>query len=100
MVALVIFPYIESWQKTHAYQVLEITMPLKVDVNLVLGKIRAQKVSLNRVDMDRDYTNDTLTLTCFIRFFTREVTDQDALEIVEAIESLDIGLKRILWQPR
>jgi putative Mg2+ transporter-C (MgtC) family protein len=100
MVALVIFPYIESWQRSHSYQVLEITMPLKVDVNAVLAKIRAHKVSLKRVDMDRDYTNDTLKLTCLIRFFTREVTDQDALEIVEAIESLDVGLKRIVWQPR
>lgn len=100
MVALVIFPYIESWQKTHTYQVLEITLPLKVDVNALLQIIRAQNISLKRVDMDRDYTHDTLTLTCLIRFFTREVTDQDALEIVEAIEHLDIGLKRIVWQPR
>ena len=100
MVALVIFPYIESWQRSHSYQVLEITMPLKQDVNAVLEKIRAQKVSLKRVDMDRDYTNDTITLTCLIRFFTREVTDQNALEIIEAIERLDIGLKRIVWQPR
>ena len=100
MVALVIFPYIESWQKSHSYQVLEITIPLKVDVNSILEKIRAQKVSLKRVDMDRDYTNDTLKLTCLIRFFTREVTDQDVLDIVEAIESLDIGIRRIVWQPR
>jgi putative Mg2+ transporter-C (MgtC) family protein len=100
MVSLEIFPYIESWQRSHLYQVLEITTPLKVDVNAILGEIRAQKVSLKRVDMDRNYTNDTLTLTCLIRFFTREVTNQDALEIVEAIESLDIGLKRIVWQHR
>jgi putative Mg2+ transporter-C (MgtC) family protein len=100
IVALVIFPYIESWQKSHSYQVLEITVPLQVDVNALLEKIRAQKVSLKRVDMDRDYTNDSLKLTCLIRFFTREVTDQDALEIIEAIESLNIGLKRIMWQSR
>jgi putative Mg2+ transporter-C (MgtC) family protein len=100
IVALVIFPYIESWQKSHSYQVLEITVPLQVDVNALLEKIRAQKVSLKRVDMDRDYTNDSLKLTCLIRFFTREVTDQDALEIIEAIESLNIELKRIMWQSR
>jgi putative Mg2+ transporter-C (MgtC) family protein len=100
MVALVIFPQIESHLKKHSYRVLEITTPLAVDVDEILSVIKAQEGRVLRIDINRDYTCDTLTITLVIRLLTKDLTNKYGQEIVEAIEGLDFSIKRIVWQPR
>ena len=100
ILALVLLPHLETHLKKHSYRVLVITTPLAVDVSAILAVIKAQKVRLLRVDMDRDYACDTLKITLLIRLFIRDAADKDAQDIIEAIESLDYSIKRITWQPR
>lgn len=98
--ALVFLPYLETHLKKHSYRVLEITTHLRVNVSTILEIIKAQKVRVLRVDLDRDYACDTLKITLLIRLFSRDVPDKSAHDIVEAIEGLDFSIKRITWRPR
>ena len=86
--------------KKHSYRVLEVITPLDVDVSAIIAVVKEKKGRVLRYDMDRDYTNDTLSTKLLIRLYQREVTDGYANSIVEAVENLGVSPKRIRWHPR
>jgi len=100
LIALELLPHIETIFKKQSYWVLEVIIPLEAGVSNILDTVKKQKVRVLQCDQDRDYENDTLKITLLIRIFHRDVTDKHAHGIVEAIEQLDISLKKIVWRSR
>lgn len=100
LIALELLPHIETIFKKQSYWVLEVITPLEAGVSNILDTVKKQKVRVLQCDQDRDYENDTLKITLLIRIFHRDVTDKHAHGIVEAIEQLDISLKKIVWRSR
>ena len=100
LIALELLPHIETIFKKQSYWVLEVITPLEAGVSDILDAVKKQKVRVLQCDQDRDYENDTLKITLLIRIFHRDVTDKHAHGIVEAIEQLNISLKKIVWRSR
>jgi len=100
LIALELLPHIETIFKKQSYWVLEVITPLEAGVKDILDAVKKQKVRVLQCDQDRDYENDTLKITLLIRIFHRDVTDKHAQGIVEAIEQLNISLKKIVWRSR
>ena len=100
LIALELLPHIETIFKKQSYWVLEVIIPLEASVSDILDAVKKQKVRVLQCDQDRDYENDTLKITLLIRIFHRDVTDKHAHGIVEAIEQLNISLKKIVWRSR
>ena len=100
LIALELLPHIETIFKKQSYWVLEVITPLEASVSNILDTVKKQKVRVLQCDQDRDYENDTLKITLLIRIFHRDVTDKHAHGIVEAIEQLNISLKKIVWRSR
>ena len=100
LIALELLPHIETIFKKQSYWVLEVITPLEAGVSDILDAVKKQKVRILQCDQDRDYENDTLKITLLIRIFHRDVTDKHADGIVEAIEQLNISLKKIVWRSR
>ena len=100
LIALELLPHIETIFKKQSYWILEVITPLEVGVSDILDAVKKQKVRVLQCDQDRDYENDTLKITLLIRIFHRDVTDKHAHGIVEAIEQLNISLKKIVWRSR
>jgi len=100
MFALVLLPYTEVIFKKHSYRILEITLPLEVDVSSIINVVKSKNIRVIRCDLDRDYTSRTLTTTLLIRLYHRGVTDKQAHKIIKAIETLDLSPKQITWRPR
>ena len=100
LIALELLPHIETIFKKQSYWVLEVITPLEAGVSDILDAVKKQKVRILQCDQDRDYENDTLKITLLIRIFHRDVTDKHAHGIVEAIEQLNISLKKIVWRSR
>ena len=98
--ALVLLPYAEVIFKTHSYRVLEISLPLQVDVSSILNAVKSRNVKVIRCDLDRDYTSSTLTTTLLIRLYHRGVTDKQSHKIIQEIEALNMSQKQITWRPR
>lgn len=96
--ALVLLPYVELVVKTNSYRILEITLPLKVDVSSVLDAVKSKFVRVIRSDLERDYITDTLTITLLIRLYHKGVTDKQAHKIIEAIDALNLSPKQISWR--
>lgn len=100
LIALELLPHIETIFKKQSYWVLEVFTPLEAGVSDILDAVKKQKVRVLQCDQDRDYENDTLKITLLIRIFHRDVPDKHAHGIVEAIEQLNISLKKIVWRSR
>ena len=100
LIALELLPHIETIFKKQSYWVLEVITPLEAGVSDILDAVKKRKVRILQCDQDRDYENDTLKITLLIRIFHRDVTDKHAHGIVEAIEQLNISLKKIVWRSR
>jgi len=100
IIALVLLPYAEVIFKKHSYRVLEITLPLEVDVSLLLHAVKSKNVKVIRCDLKRDYVRSTLTTTLLIRLYHRGVTDKQSHKIIQAIEALNLSPKQITWRPR
>jgi putative Mg2+ transporter-C (MgtC) family protein len=100
LIALELLPHIEKIFKKQSYWVLEVFTPLEAGVSDILDAVKKQKVRVLQCDQDRDYENDTLKITLLIRIFHRNVTDKHVHGIVEAIEQLNISLKKIVWRSR
>jgi len=100
LIALELLPHIETIFKKQSYWVLEVITPLEASVSNILDTVKKQKVRVLQCDQDRDYENDTLKITLLIRIFHKDVTDKHAHGIVEAIEQLNISLKKIVWRSR
>ena len=100
MFALVLLPYTEVILKKHSYRILVITLPLEVDVSSIINAVELKNVRVIRCDLDRDYTNRTLTTTLLIRLYHRGVTDKQAHKIIKAIETLELSPRQITWRPR
>lgn len=98
--ALVLLPYAEGIFRKHSYRILEISLPLEVDVSSILNAVKSKNIRVIRCDLDRDYTSRTLTTTLLIRLYHRGVTDKQAHKIIRAIETLDLSPKQITWRPR
>lgn len=96
--ALVLLPYVELVVKTNSYRILEISLPLDVDVSTILDAVKSKHARVIRCDLDRDYTNDILTTTLLIRMHHKGVTDKQAHKIIEAIEALNLSPKQISWR--
>lgn len=100
LIALELLPHIETIFKKHSYWVLEVIIPLEASVSDILDAVKKHKGRVLQCDQDRDYENDTLKITLLIRKFQRNVIDKHAHGIVEAIEELNISLKKIVWRSR
>lgn len=100
LIALELLPHIETIFKKQSYWILEVITPLEAGISDILDAVKKQKVRVLQCDQDRDYENDTLKITLLIRIFHRDVTDKHAHGIVEAIEQLNISLKKIVWRSR
>ena len=100
LIALELLPHIETIFKKQSYWVLEVITPLEAGVSDILDAVKKRKVRILQCDQDRDYENDTLKITLLIRIFHRDVTGKHAHGVVEAIEQLDISLKKIVWRSR
>jgi len=98
--ALVLLPYAEVIFKTHSYRVLEISLPLEVDVSSILNAVKSKNIRVIRCDLDRDYTSSTLTITLLIRLYHKGVTDKQSHKIIQAIEALNLSPKQIAWRHR
>jgi putative Mg2+ transporter-C (MgtC) family protein len=98
--ALVLLPYAEVIFKTHSYRVLEITLPLEVDVSLIINAVKSRNVRVIRCDLNRNYASSKLTAALFIRLYHRGVTDNQSHKIIKAIEALNLSPKQIIWRPR
>ncbi len=55
IIALVLLPFAEVIIKTHSYRILEITLPLDVDVGSILDAVKSKNVKVIRCDLNRDY---------------------------------------------
>jgi len=99
-IALVFLPYAEVILRTHSYRILEIILPLEVDVSSIINAVELKNVRVIRCDLDRDYTSRTLTTTLLIRLYHRGVTDKQAHKIIKAIEALNLSPKQITWRHR
>ncbi len=100
IIALVILPYVEVIFKKHSYRVLEITLPLEVDVSSILDAVKSKNVRVIRCDLNRDYISSTLTTTLLIRLYHRGVTDKQSHKIIQVIEALNLSPKQISWRHR
>jgi putative Mg2+ transporter-C (MgtC) family protein len=100
VIALVFLPIAEVIFKTHSYRVLEITLPLETDVSTVLSAVKSTKARILRCDLDRDYESGTLVINLLIRLYHKGVTDKRAHGIIQSIEALGLGQKKINWRPR
>ena len=100
LITLELLPHVETIFKKHSYRVLELTTSLEADVSDILEVVKNQKIHVLRFDLDRDYENETLKTTLLIRLFQRDVTDNHAYGIVEAIEQLKVSPKKIVWRSR
>lgn len=100
LITLELLPHVEKIFKKHSYRVLELTTSLEADVSDILEVVKNQKIHVVRFDLDRDYENETLKTTLLIRLFQRDVTDNHAYGIVEAIEQLKVSPKKIVWRSR
>lgn len=100
LITLELLPHVETIFKKHSYRVLELTTSLEADVSDILEVVKNQKIHVVRFDLDRDYENETLKTTLLIRLFQRDVTDNHAYGIVEAIEQLKVSPKKIVWRSR
>lgn len=98
--ALVLLPYVEVIFKKHSYRVLEIALPLEVDVSSILQAVKSKNVRVIRCDLNRDYISSTLTTTLLIRLYHRGVTDKQSHKIIQAIEALNLSPKQISWRHR
>ena len=100
IIALVLLPYVEVIFKKHSYRVLEITLPLEVDVSSILHAVKSKNIRVIRSDLNRDYISSTLTMTLLIRLYHRGVTDKQSHKIIQAIEALNLSPKQISWRHR
>ena len=100
IIALVLLPYVEVILKTHSYRVLEIILPLEVDVSSILDAVKSKNVRVIRCDLNHDYVSSTLKMTLLIRLYQRGVTDKQSHKIIQAIEALNLSLKQITWHHR
>jgi len=98
--ALVLLPYIEVIFKKHSYRILEIALPLEVDVSSILHAVKSKNVRVIRCDLNHDYISSTLTTTLLIRLYHRGVTDKQSHKIIQAIEALNLSPKQISWRHR
>ena len=98
--ALVLLPYAEVIFKTHSYGILEISLPLDVDVSSILNAVKSKYIRVIRCDLNRDYATATLTTTLLIRLYHKGVTDKQAHKIIQAIEALNLSPKQISWRHR
>ncbi|RLE03598.1 MAG: MgtC/SapB family protein [Bacteroidetes bacterium] len=98
--ALVLLPYAEVIFKTHSYRILEIILPLEVDVSSILNAVKSKNIRVIRCDLDRDYISNTLTTTLLIRLYHKGVTDKQAHKIIQAIDALNLSPKQITWRHR
>jgi len=98
--ALVFLPYVEGIFKKHSYRILEISLPLEVDVSSILNAVKSRNVRVIRCDLNRDYVNNILTTTLLIRLYHRGVTDKQSHKIIQAIEALNLSPKQITWHHR
>jgi len=98
--ALVLLPYAEVIFKKHSYRILEITLPLEVDVSSILNAVKSKKVRVIRCDQDRDYASGKYKIALLIRLYDRGDTDKHAHSIITEIENLNLSLKHITWRPR
>jgi len=100
IIALVLLPYAEMIFKKHSYRVLEISLPLDVDVSSIPKAVNSKNVRVIHRNLKRDYTNSTSTTTLIIRLYHRGSTDKLAQDIIQTIEALDLSPKQITWYPR
>jgi len=100
IIALVLLPYAEVIFKTHSYRILEIILPLEVDVSSILNAVKSKYVRVIRCDLKRDYAKSTLTITLLIRLYHKGVTDKQAHKIIQEIEALNLAPKQISWRHR
>ena len=98
--ALVLLPYVELVVKTNSYRILEITLPIEVDVGLILDAVKEKHARVIRCDLDRDYTNGLIRATLLILLYHKGVTDKQAQKVIEAIDALDLSPKQISWRHR
>lgn len=100
IIALVLLPYAEMIFKKHSYRVLEITLPLDVDMSSILNAVNSKNVRVIHRNLKRDYISSTSTTTLIIRLFHRGSTDNQAQDIIQKIEALNLSPRQITWRPR
>jgi putative Mg2+ transporter-C (MgtC) family protein len=100
IIALVLLPYAEMIFKKHSYRVLEITLPIDVDVSSIPKAVNSKSVRVIHRNLKRDYINATSTTTLIIRLYHRGSTDKQAQDIIQTIEALNLSPKQINWYPR
>ena len=98
--ALVLLPYAEVIFKKHSYRILEIGLPLEVDLSSILNAVKSKNVLVIRCDQDRDYDSGTFKISLLIRLYYRGATDKHAQNIIKEIENLNLSPKFITWRPR
>jgi len=98
--ALVILPYAEVIFKKHSYRILEITLPLDVDVSSIQNAVQSKNIRVIHRNLKRDYITNTLTTTLIIRLYHRGSTDNQSQDIIQTIEALNLSPKQITWRPR
>lgn len=100
IIALVLLPFAEMIFKKHSYRVLEIILPLDVDVSSISKAVNSKNVRVIHRNLKRDYINSTSTTTLIIRLYHRGSTDKQAQDIIQTIEALNLSQKQITWYPR
>jgi len=100
IIALVLLPYAEMVFKKHSYRILEITLPLDVDVSSIPKALNSKNVRVIHRNLKRDYINSTSTTTLIIRLYHRGSTVKQSQEIVQTIEELNLSPQQITWHPR
>lgn len=100
IIALVLLPYAEMIFKKHSYRILEITLPLDVDVSLIPKALNSKNIRVIHRNLKRDYINSTSTTTLIIRLFHRGSTVKHSQDIIQAIEELNLSPILITWHPR
>ena len=100
IIALVLLPYAEMIFKKHSYRILEITLPLDVDMSLIPEALNSKNVRVIHRNLRRDYINSTSITTLMIRLYHRGSTVKHSQDIIQTIEDLNLSPKLITWHPR
>lgn len=96
--SLVFLNRLESLYSKDTYRELRIKTPSQEDISRIIDIIKRKYIKIIFLDIERDYEEETVNLTFFIRIRHSTETDKLSHKIISDIEESDIKIKRLSWK--